>query len=121
MTNREANSMSFDNLALEHGMLGSKSASVVNVPESIVKLIDMAWQHSAEHPDQFHRVTCADKAQRDEFHLYAKAAARQHDPVLDYRKLPRPGERDENVAFFTLRLLTPDTPRPGRKASNGSK
>lgn len=104
-----------DTATMEHGSLGSKSANITDVPEPITKLIDAAWNHTREHPDQFHKVTLGSKALRDEFHLYGKAAAKEHDPVLDYRKLPRPGERDENVAYFTLRVLTADTPRPGRK------
>lgn len=110
--------MAFESLSaetMEHGSLGSKSANISNVPEPVTKLIDAAWQHTQQHPDQFHKVTLTNKAERDEFHLYGKAAAKAHDPVLDYRKLPRPGERDENVAYFTLRVLTADTPRPGRK------
>lgn len=110
--------MAFENLAVEnveHGTLGSKSANITNVPEPVTKLIDACWQHSKDHPDQYHKITLATEAERDEFLLYAKAAAKAHDPVLDMRKLPRPGEKDQNVAYFTLRQLTPDTPRPGRK------
>lgn len=110
--------MSFDNLTVEHGALGSKSARVTNVPDSIKKLIANAWQHTQEHPEQFHIVRLGSKEERDQFHLFAKAAAKQHTPVLDYRKLPRPAEKDESIAYFTLRELTPDTPRPGRKPGN---
>lgn len=115
--------MAFDTLSaesMEHGSLGSKAANISKIPETVVKVIDMAWQHTQDHPDQFHKVTLANKAERDEFHLYGKAAAKAHDPVLDYRKLPRPGERDDNIAYFTLRLLTADTPRPGRKPAEST-
>lgn len=112
--------MAFDKLstdALTHGSLGAKSANVTEVPEVITKLIQAAWKHQQSHANQYHQVKLSDKGERDEFHTYAKAAAKAHEPELDYRKLPRPGA-DESVAFFTLRKVTPDMVRPGRKPGN---
>jgi len=110
----------FDNLQVETGTLGSKSAVVTEIPEGIVKLIDSSWNVVKERPGAFCKVNLSSKDDVAEFHLFAKAAAKAHKPVLDYRKLPKREGQPETQATFTLRLLTADTPRPGRPAANGN-
>lgn len=105
-------------LTLGTGTLGSKTSAITTVPDEYVKLVDEAWNIAKDHPNKFFHVDCGTVAARDEFHAFGKAAAKQHDPVLDYRKLPRPAEKDNGMAYFTLRELTSDTPRPGRKPAD---
>ena len=110
----------FDDLQVETGTLGSKSATVTEVPEGITKLIDSSWSVVKDAPGRYCKVNLANKDDVAEFHIFAKAAAKAHDPVLDYRKLPRREGQPETQATFTLRLLTADTPRPGRPAGEKS-
>jgi hypothetical protein len=93
----------FENLELDHA---ARESQTVEVSPEIVKLVEQAWDwQEANERDQVHIVALASKEEVDVFHKFARAAAKQREVPLKYRRLSRANaDKSDKKAYFSLAL-----------------